>query len=129
MRRTLHILIFVVVAIGSLVDTARALPLEPEPIDRSVGRAPVTAEMVVVLDGLARARTMPAVSGLMGVLNDLGITEDLSPHWATLSALLGWDQRETLDRLLGTRVVLVVESLDRFQSDVHLHGRCVAVKP
>ena len=113
MRRTLHILIFVVVAIGSLVDTARALPLEPEPIDRSVGRAPVTAEMVVVLDGLARARTMPAVSGLMGVLNDLGITEDLSPHWATLSALLGWDQRETLDRLLGTRVVLVVESLDQ----------------
>jgi hypothetical protein len=113
MRRTLHILFFVVVAIGTLVNPARALPLEPEPVDRSVARAPVTAEMVVVLDGLAQARTMPAVSGIMGVLNDLGLTEDLAPHWATLSALLGWDERETLDRLLGTRVVLVVESLDQ----------------
>lgn len=113
MRRILNILFCVATAFVMFAAPAQAIAQDAlEPIDRSVGRAPVAAEMVVVIDGLTVARNIPAMSGLMGILNDLGITEEIAPHWSALSALLGWNEQETLDRLLGSRVVLVVESLN-----------------
>lgn len=112
MRGILHILVLVVAfAVGRPLSGSTA-PARPEPVANSVGRIPASAEVVVVVDGLAAARRMPATKALFSILENLGLTGDKATNWADLCALLGWEEAEALDRLLGSRVVLAMSALE-----------------
>lgn len=110
MGRTSFIIVFVAAVLMHAASVARAQA--PESIERALSRVPVTAEMVVMLDGLTVARNMGAVSAVFDMMKDLGVFADVAPNWAAISGLLGWDDVETFDRLLGSRVVLVTADLE-----------------
>jgi hypothetical protein len=80
-----------------------------EPLERALARVPRSAELVVVVDGLAAARRTRAATGIAEIL----VGGELRANWGALSTLLGWSEDETLDRLLGDRVLLVSAELER----------------
>lgn len=125
MRRPWCISLLVVLLLGGAPDVGRsslactysqAQPERgPESLERALSRVPRSAELVVVADGLSGARRTKAVTGildLLGVLRDGDKTGQLRVHWAALAELLGWNEDETFDRLLGGRVVLVSTDLE-----------------
>ncbi len=80
----------------------------------AIGHLPRTVELVVVVDDAARTRRSPAATALVGALGELGFSlQELAPQWAKLAADLDWGSQETFDRILGSRVMLVVRDVEK----------------
>ncbi len=94
---------------------AGAAPPADHPAD-AAGTLPRSVELVVVMDDGASLVQSPAGAAACAVLGDLGLLGPLEPGWAALAARLGWTPRETFDRLVGTRVILVMRDVDDAQA-------------
>lgn len=72
------------------------------------GRMPRSAELIVVFEGAAALRRSALWEALIPALGD---TSALADTWTRLAQTLGWTPEETFDRVLGSRVALVVQGL------------------
>lgn len=73
----------------------------------AVAELPDSVDLVVVVERAADLRTSPLGGAAVQFLSESGILDELTKAWGALAKQLGWDEKETFDRLLGQRVVLL----------------------
>lgn len=71
----------------------------------------VDAEFMVQFDDLAAHLRAPAGASMRRMLAELGVFERTGRAWEGLSGTLGLDPETAIDRLLGGRVLLIVDGL------------------
>lgn len=75
------------------------------PIECALHATPEEADFVVVVDNAARHLDGEAAPALMGMASSALGRSELPKAWSSLSARLGWSERESFEALLGRRVV------------------------
>src|SRR5688572_29821539 len=79
----------------------------------AIGHLPRGVELVLVVDNAGAMRQTAPAAALVQALAGAGFIEpDLQASWEKLAAELGWPAQEAFDRLVGSRLILVVRDVE-----------------
>jgi len=85
-----------------------------ETISQALARLPRTVELVMIVNDARLMIDSPVGDATWGIVTDLdaGDASAKRKSWDQLAEQLGWSKPETLDRLIGSRLMLVVRGLE-----------------
>jgi len=107
-------LVIVLVLIAAPVANARGFQSQAREAIGSITEIVPEANMIFIIDGVARQRQSDAGQAMTSVLDGLGITREdgpLSVAWSGLAAKLKLDEDEAFDKFFGRRAIFVSDGL------------------
>jgi hypothetical protein len=118
MTRPGFVIVWLVLALVS-APARRVLAQAPAPVDVRAPdscsawaqQAPASADVVVVIENAAKLRATPVGLVLRDLVSRAGLLAETRTSWEALAKTLGWTRDETFDRLIGSRVMVVVSGV------------------